>query len=257
MDCEQIKEILDAYSLGAATNEEASALEEHMADCVRCWSALNEAQRTAAALALSTAIQQAPQSLRRRILAEAELTDRPAGPPLVERLRGLWPFGVGALAAAAVASLAFALFLQLEVSDLRDESDELATEIESADAVLTQQQQLMAVLAAPDAQKISLEPTDPSAPAAIAYHWSGTAQVGALFCDSLPALQEGQVYLLWLIAGDGRGHRLGSCDSLDGGGQIIVDLRGVPEHPVAIGVSIEDSPDAQEPGEMLLFATLR
>ncbi|KKK90842.1 hypothetical protein LCGC14_2718940 [marine sediment metagenome] len=75
MDCEQIRDLLDAYSLGAAEEHEAAVLEEHVADCVRCWSSLNEAQRVAASLALSTALQQAPESLRRRILAEAERTE--------------------------------------------------------------------------------------------------------------------------------------------------------------------------------------
>ena len=38
MDCDQVGELLDAYALGAAEADEAAALEEHVADCVRCWS---------------------------------------------------------------------------------------------------------------------------------------------------------------------------------------------------------------------------
>jgi len=57
MDCEQIAEMLDAYALGAADAKEAAAIEGHVADCVRCWASLGEAQRTAASLALSTALQ--------------------------------------------------------------------------------------------------------------------------------------------------------------------------------------------------------
>jgi anti-sigma factor RsiW len=76
MDCEQVKELLDAYALGAAEPEEAAALEEHMEDCARCWHSLSEAQRAAAAIALSANLCRAPESLRRNILAEVERIQR-------------------------------------------------------------------------------------------------------------------------------------------------------------------------------------
>jgi len=256
MDCEQIKELLDAYALGAAEEHEATALEEHMADCVRCWSSLNEAQRTAASLAFSTALQQAPDSLRRRIIAEAERAESPGAVGLMERLRGLWPIGAGALAAAVTAVLAFALFLQVEVSDLRDENDELAAGIESVDEALEQQRQLMAVLAAPDVQQVSLEPTDPASAATVSYYWSGSTRAGALFCNDLPPLREGQTFQVWLTTEDGI-YAIGSFQSWDGVGQHYLNLEDVPARPLAIGVSIEDTPDAAEPGDMLLFAELR
>jgi anti-sigma factor RsiW len=76
MDCEQVKELLDAYALGAAEPDEAAALEEHMEDCARCWHSLSEAQRAAATIALSANICRAPESLRRNILAEIERMQR-------------------------------------------------------------------------------------------------------------------------------------------------------------------------------------
>jgi predicted anti-sigma-YlaC factor YlaD len=77
MDCKQVKELLDAYALGAAEPEEATALDEHMEDCARCWQTFNEAQRAAAAIALSTSLHRAPESLRRNILAEVERMRHP------------------------------------------------------------------------------------------------------------------------------------------------------------------------------------
>jgi len=79
VNCEQVKELLDAYVLGAAEPEEAAALEEHMEDCGRCWPELNEAQRAAAAIALSANLCRAPESLRRGILAEIERMQHPRG----------------------------------------------------------------------------------------------------------------------------------------------------------------------------------
>lgn len=256
MDCERVKELLDAYALGAAEPEEAAALEEHMADCVRCWPSLNEAHRAACALALSTTLQRAPDSLRRRILAEVERLQYPAGPKLLERLPKLWPAGIGLLAATAAAALALALFLQTEVSDLRGENDRLAAEIESADAQLTQQQEVMALLAAPDTQLIKLEPTDPTSSAAAVYYWSGSAKMGAILCHSLPPLQEGQIYQIWFLTEDDS-YPAGRFEARHGMGHTSMYVEDIPEHPVAIGVSIEQTEDAEDPGEMLLLAELQ
>jgi cell division protein FtsB len=256
MDCDQVKELLDAYALGAAEPEEAAALEEHMEDCARCWHSLNEAQRAAAAIALSSNLCRAPESLRRNILAEIEGMQHPAEPRLLERVRRLWPAGVGLLAATAAASLAVALFLQMELSDLRSENDRLTAEVESADARLAEQQQVMALLSAPDAQQIRLEPTDPASSAAAVYHWSGSARAGALTCNHLPPLQEGQVYQVWFLT-ESESYPAGRFRSWDGIGQLSVALEDLPERPVAIGVSIEYSEGVGEPSEMFLIAELQ
>lgn len=256
MDCEQVKELLDAYVLGAAEPEEAAALEEHMEDCARCWPTFNEAQRAAAAVALSANLQRAPESLRRSILAEIEQMQRSAGPRLLERLRRLWPAGAGLLAATATAAIAFALFLQAEVSDLRGENDQLAAQIESADARLTEQQQVLAVLAASDMQHIHLQPTDPTSSAAAIYHWSGSANSGAMTCNHLPPLQDGQVYQVWFLT-ESESYPAGRFQSRDGVGQLSMALEDMPERPVAIGVSIEYAEDPHEPGEMFLIAELQ
>ncbi len=60
MECKEVRDLLDAYALGAAEADEANTVEEHVADCVRCWSSLSVAQRAAASIALSTVLQRAP-----------------------------------------------------------------------------------------------------------------------------------------------------------------------------------------------------
>jgi hypothetical protein len=253
MDCEQVKDLLDAYALGAAEADEAAGLEEHMADCVRCWPSFDEAQRAAAAIALSVTLQRAPDSLRRGILADIERAQSPERPSLRERLRGLRPVGAGLLVATAAASLAFAIFLQAEVSDLRDENDQLEAEIVSAEARFTQQQQVMDILAAPDSQEIRLEPTDPTSSATAVYYWSNSAKSGALLCSDLPALSEGEMYEVWLLTDSGS-YKAGSFEYLDDIGHLIMAPGAIPELPITIGVSIESAEGASEPGEMFLQA---
>ncbi len=270
MDCDQVRELLDAYALGAAEADEAARLEEHVADCVRCWSSLNEAQQAAAAIALSTAFQRAPASLRKRILAETERGERRGVPELLQFVRGLWPVGAGIVTAAAAASLTFAFFLQTEVDDLRGENDQLSavientgerlteeqqlisTEVETASERLTEQQQIMAVIGAPDVQQVTLDPTDSTTSAGAVYHSSDSTGTGALLCNNLPALQVGQEYKVWFLTQD-HSYEAGGFQTWDGIGQLTMDLEDLPELPVAIGVSIEHV-DAREPGEMFLLA---
>ena len=253
MGCEQVNELLDAYALGAASAAEAAAIEGHLADCVRCWSSLDEAQRVAASLALSTAIEKAPPSLRNRVLGETERRQRPALAFVPKRLRGLWPAATGVLAAGAVAALAFAIVLQAEVNDLKGDRDRLASDAQNAGGVLEEQRQLIAVLAAPDAQQIDLQPADPSSEALAVYYWSRSARTGALLSNNLPPVHEGQVYHVWLLTGD-EVYDAGSFEAWNGVGQLSMDNKDVSGRPVGIGVSMEDAAGAEEPREMILFA---
>ena len=253
MDCEQVKELLDAYALGAADAAEAAAIKEHAADCVRCWSSLDEAQRVAASLALSTVLQKAPPSLRSRVVAETERRRWTVLAFAPNRLRGLWPAATGVLAAGAVAALAFALVLQAEVNDLRGDRDRLTADVQNAGGVLTEQRQLMAVLAAPDAQQINLQPADPGSEALAVYYWSRSTRTGALLSNNLPPLHEGQVYHAWLLTSDDV-YDAGSFEAWNGVGQLSMDIKDVPGRPAGIGVSIEDAAGAEKPREMFLFA---
>ncbi len=203
MDCREVRDLLDAYALGAAEPGEARALEEHAADCVRCWEELSQAQRAAALLALSIPLERAPAGLEERILARAGRGSRrqPAF-RLPRSLRRAWPAAAGAFAAAAAAALAFAVVLQLQVTDLRDENSRLEGRLQESNSVLQQQGQLMAVLAAPDAQEVVLQPTSPGQDALGVYYWSRASRKGFFLGSGLPALQEGQVYQVWFMTED-------------------------------------------------------
>ncbi len=67
MECKEVRGLLDAYALGAAEADEANCVDLLVADCVRCWSSLNVAQRAAASIALSTVLQRAPDMKLERI----------------------------------------------------------------------------------------------------------------------------------------------------------------------------------------------
>jgi len=72
MECEEVGQLLDAYALGALRPEETGPIEEHLADCLRCWEHLKESQKAAALLVLAVPLEQPREELRQRIIAEAE-----------------------------------------------------------------------------------------------------------------------------------------------------------------------------------------
>jgi hypothetical protein len=245
-------ELLDAYSLGAAEPEEANGLEEHVADCVRCWEQLSEAQRTSAMLALSVAIEEAPQSLRDRILTLAahDVEERQGWlPALWHRLRGGGTVAVAAVAAAGVAALVFAVVLQVQLSDLRDDNSALVEQMETSD-------QFVRVLSAPDRREIDIPPTSPETQAAAVFQWSAAHGQAFVTCNKLPPLQGGQVYQVWLYV-NGTPTSAGTFTAAEGVGQLPFDMTVIDAPLTGVGISVEEDADAIAPtGKMLLYGSL-
>jgi anti-sigma-K factor RskA len=151
MDCDEIRDLLDAYALGAADPAESVALEEHVADCVRCWEELTKSQQTAAMLALAIPIETPPDYVERRVMAQAEV-QRPPAPAasarggLLGRLRLGWPATAGALAVTSVVALVFAAALQVQLDDVRGDNDLLETQQQSDVRVIGDMQEDMSTL---------------------------------------------------------------------------------------------------------------
>ena len=217
-----------------------------MADCVRCWSSLDEAQRVAASLALSTAIAAGaavPAEPRPRRDRSGASGPRCASFP--KRLRGLWPAATGVLAAGAVAALAFALVLQAEVNDLRGDRDRLASDVQNAGGVLEEQRQLMAVLAAPDAQQINLQPADPRA----RRRWPSTTGAGPPGpAPSSPTTCPPSVRARCTTPGSSPAMRFTTPAASKPGTASASSAwtsRTSPDGPIGIGVSVEDAAGAE------------
>jgi len=258
MDCQEIQELLDAYALGAATKQEAEAIERHVVDCVRCWEQLSEAQRAAAALALTVDIEPAPAPLRQRVFATAErgLSRGRARAAIRRGFGRRWPAAAGALAAAAVAALVFAAVLQVEMNDLRDENDDLAQRAANLDSLVAEQRQLMAVLTAPDSKELVMHATSPEAEAVGVYYWSRQTGKGFLVSNNLPDLGEDRVYQVWVVV-DETPISAGTFESWEGIGQKAMDLATIEGRPDGIGVTIEAAGGSDQPtDEMVLFAPM-
>jgi len=139
--CPEVMELVDAYALGALDHGEAGALQRHLSDCARCREELSKSQRTAALLALSVRIEEAPSRLRDRIVARAERegAEVPAWRRLIPNRRT----STRTLAFGGVAALVFAVFLQAQLSNLRGDKDELQDQLSVTSSELEQQRQII------------------------------------------------------------------------------------------------------------------
>lgn len=272
MDCEQVRELLDAYALGATEAGEAKAVEEHVADCVRCWDELTTGQRTAALIALTVPIQQAPPRLGQRIMAQAqrERSSKPERPPFWQRLR-TWPAAAGVLGTASVAALSVSAVLGFQVQDLRDQNSDLEAQLSSSTAALqiqladtnqqlADQRAISTVLSDDTRRQIAITPPGGNGIAEAYYTWSPETHKGFMICDNLPSLDPGDVYQVWVVTDSNQTVPMATFSSTDGTCQATMDFSAVSftGHLTGIGVTAEDAPGApsKPTGPWLLYAHL-
>jgi hypothetical protein len=241
--------MLDAYALGAVDGEDAYKLEGHVADCLECWAELNKSRRTASLLALSVPIRRAPDKLRRRIMNEAQAGDAAEDRPSL--LQRLWhPNRRPALAGlgmAAMLVLVFGSALQVQMSDLRGDRNQLAQELDVASTEIDQQRQILAVLSAPDSERVPMDQASLRSSAESVYSWSRQSDAAFILCDGFPALPPGQVYQVWFAFRNGAESVATFVPKADGGCQIPMDLSRVNSRPEGIGISIEPEGGSIEP----------
>jgi anti-sigma factor RsiW len=120
MDCKRVDEILDQFTAGELSPEEADGVREHMAACARCRASEGQYARALEALRLSGETRVAPDNAFYRGLARRlDEIDGYAGRNRVQPVR--WYF-VGSVAAAAAAVFIFAVYVapSLNQGDPRD-----------------------------------------------------------------------------------------------------------------------------------------
>ncbi len=256
MDCQEVAEILDAYALGAAERSEGRGLEEHVGDCLRCWEELNKAQRTAALLALSLPVADAPDHLRERIMRKVASQGwwGRTIPVLLPRLRLARPM---VASFAGVAVLGFAAFMQTEMSNLRGDNSALELKVARVDSDLEQARQVEAVLLAGDSQQVPINPASTTSGATGAYHWSAATGIGVIFLTNMPPLTWGSSYQAWFTFGDAA-ISAGTCFTVGGFCRFEVDLSVMSAPPDAVGISVEPLGGSGEPtGGWVMFAAVQ
>lgn len=259
IDCEQVRDMLDAYALGALEEPDEGAIEEHVADCVRCWEELTKSQQTAAMLALAIPMQGPPAHLESRIMDQADVRRKPRRPTgsrsrVLDHIGIGWPATAGVLAIASVAALAFAAVLQFQLADLRDEKDKLEQEILAEQSTVKDIQEIMTVVAtADDVNTTELATVASTAEVGSAsYSWSRDQLSGFIICKDLPPLEEGMVYQAWIRVA-GSMVNLGTFEPEDGKCHVPITFSRWVSLSGA-GISVEPEGGSIEPSEWVMYA---
>lgn len=254
IDCEEIRELLDGYALGAADARDARVIEEHVADCLHCWEELSVSQSTAALLALSVRMEPVPGHLEQRImnLAQRDLVRRPEREPFWKRWSvSPWPATASAFGAVSLVALIISATLMFRVQDVQDKNSDLETQIQAATfniqqtskltaSQLSGQDAIFSILSGSDHEQLEMTGHGGSTSQAY-YTWSEEKHLGAMLCDGLPALEPGKVYMIWLKVG-AEDHPMRPFISSDGKCHVTMDLGFLHEAPDGIGITIEDAP---------------
>ena len=257
MDCQEIREILDAYALGAADAREAKAVERHVADCVRCWDELTKAQRTAALLALTAPMQEAPASLETRIMSAARGAARAGFSPAGSfgGVRIGWPATAGSVGLVGAAALVFAVFLQAQVNDLEGDRDTLEDRVVALGSITR-------VATAEDVQTISFEEvTRPSITETFSgnadYRWSTEEGIGVIFCHGMGAPSGGKVYQAWYVTETEPVPAGTFTPDSDGGCLHLMEPEWQVAAATGVGITHENAGGARRPtGDWLVLAEL-
>ena len=231
MNCDEARDLIDAYAVGALEMEDHRRLEAHLRTCVAEWpQLLADAREVTEALALAVPLRQPPATLRARVMAAVAES---ANQPKIARPTALaQPFrprrgivskrflsiaaGVAALA-VGIGGASFSVLTQGRLDDVEQRNDALLREIDRVRAEmivadqsavvvalatqLAQQQTALAVISAPDTQSVKLEGSGPTAATAAYYYWSRSTGMGVLVCSELPAPPAGQEYQMWVDRG--------------------------------------------------------
>lgn len=178
MNCEQFRDDLELYALGALENQPAAALAEHLATgCALCHERLRQALEQSRLVSATVPLIEPPARLRRR------LREAIAPAPLKQRLWLPW-----AVAAAAVLLLALAWTHQL-----RSQSSEEAKQARVS--------AMLRILGAPGTQAVPFaDPKAPNLHGAVYIH----RKLGlAIVIDQLPDAPGGWKYESWVVPKSG------------------------------------------------------
>lgn len=270
LDCDAVRDDLEAWALGALEPDEAAAIEAHLASCPACAAAAGETTRAAGALGLAVPLVRAPEAVAARILAAAQVLDYPRAPA---RRPNWWQAAAAVLVFAGAGLLAWSAYLQSEVNDLSSQNESVAAAATSQGAELAtlrteltlarsfstglaaSQDAVMKIMSQDDASKMPLEGTAAAPGASGRYIWSPAERLGALVATGLPALDADETYKLWAVyERDWKPAGSFSVDEQGSGRLVVSDLPGSDSgRLIGFAVTLEPANGSDAPtGDIVL-----
>ena len=221
---ERHEELVAAVALGMPLGADRAELEAHLREgCARCEELLADLRTAATALAAGTPPVAPPPELRDRILSSLGPSRAPGS------ARSATPWRVLA-AAAALFALAVGLDdarLRRQREELRSQTSQLASRLQSAETELAQRVLRARVLESDDVRMLVLGGKDPQPQARARVFWSERARRGVLVADNLEPLPPDRQYELWVFV-KGKPINAGVFD-VDPQGRALFESADFPE----------------------------
>jgi anti-sigma-K factor RskA len=254
-DQDAFRESAALYVLGALPPDERLAFEVHARTCQGCADEVRSLQAVASALLQGVPQIDPPASLRGVVLGNREPRATLAAVPTARAAgtSGINPtwLSVAALLLVTLGLGAYAVTLKQRVGDLElhlqdamARLDRSERQIEAATRAATSAQLRMAVLMAPDLDRVDLA-GQPSALRAVGRaFWSRTR--GLVFAaSSLPPLPAGRIYQLWVVTAN-QPYSAGLIRP-DESGSVTASFDTPPDIPAPVAMAVTLEPDGGVP----------
>ncbi len=226
MDCEPVRDDIEAYTLGALDAASTRRLESHLRGCGACRDLVRAYSLTSHEIALSVPIVKAPPRLKERVLGSVGAFRPRVTPATLVRTSRWWAAAAAVFLAFGIGAVAWAISLSSQVNDLRRDNAALAqlsqsdaedrtkiiklqadvstaqSQQRAMESVIADQKALVRLALDPDLIPTDLIPTGSSAGLQCRYVWSTAQGGGALTCQNLPVISFALTYQLWAVRGE-------------------------------------------------------
>jgi anti-sigma-K factor RskA len=241
-NCDSIRELIAAYSIGATDRDETALVEAGLAECPEVAAELAEYLALADEMLFTAPAADAP------VRRESWMPPLPATPPQfaptpVERPRRWWgrQLGIAAVAVAVIGLTVMNVTWFTRLNELQDNQRQLL-------ARLDEQQALLAAVGAGSAEEIQLTATeDGQAGSHATILWNPQHQIGSVFVFDFPVLEHDRAYQLWGVRDD-RAFSLGTFHvDEQGNGELVFHSSEPLDSFDALGISTEPAQGSSQP----------
>lgn len=252
----ELREQAELYVLGALAPADRDAFEVHVASCAECAAHVKSLSPVTDALAQVAPQHEPPPALRARVLRSIPGSPVKAAPvprPVPAGSSTALPW----LAAAASIILAAALgvyaaslrarigALELRLQDANDRAAAGERQLADVRRVSDEAQSQLAILVAPDLQRIDLKGQTAAPQASARAFWSRSR--GLVFTASnLPAAPPGKTYQVWVLTKQPAPISAGLFKP-DAQGRVAARFDTLPDLPPPIGMAVTIEPDGGVP----------
>ena len=224
MSCEEIRQDLEAYALGALETPAARTVEAHIAECAECSEIVHDYQHAVAHLSIAVPLYRASPRLKSRVMGGISLNTVSIAPIL----RSGWVMATAAavLIGIAIGGAVWASIVSSEVGRLKQQNERLIaiseldagqraailqvqsqlttarTEQERLSTTLDEYATLVQIALDPDLVPTQLQGTQLASAASCSYVWSVKQSIGALTCKNMPSTSFASSYELWAQKGN-------------------------------------------------------